>query len=265
MIAAETAGARLVETQALVVRLGGRLVLDSVDLAVDAGEIVSLIGPNGCGKTTLVRAVLGLVPTQAGKVYRRPGLVVGYMPQRVTLDPVMPLTVRRFLGLAGAGVGARIDAALEEVGAAGTARRPVQDLSGGELQRVLLARALLREPGLLVLDEPVQGVDISGQRELFDLITFVRDRRGCGVLMVSHDLHLVMAATDIVVCLNHHVCCTGRPEAVSRDPAYLDLFGPRAAAGLAVYTHDHDHHHGPSGEVRPAPHPKPPPRSESDG
>ena len=235
------------------VRLGfdDHLVLDDVSLAVHAREIVTLIGPNGSGKTTLVRVVLGLVAPARGTVRRRPGLRVGYMPQRITVDETLPLTVARFLALADAmrppwrrGARDAQAAALDEVGAGALAERPIQRLSGGEMQRVLLARALARDPDLLVLDEPVQGVDVTGQGELYDLIARIRDRRGCGVLMVSHDLHLVMAATDTVVCLNHRVCCTGRPETVSRHPAYRSLFGP--PGGLAVYAHSHDHVHGPA-------------------
>ena len=141
--------------------------------------------------------------------------------------------------------------ALAEVGAAGVGAKPVQGLSGGEMKRVLLARALLRRPELLVLDEPTAGVDLSGQAELYALIHRIRDARACGVLMVSHDLHLVMAATDRVVCLNQHVCCQGRPEAVTRDPEFLALFGPEIRPALALYTHRHDHRHDLSGDPVP--------------
>ncbi len=239
----------LAEAAGVDVALGGTVVLSDVALTAHAGEIVTLIGPNGSGKTTLVRVVLGLLEPDRGRVYLRPGTRVGYMPQRIAVDRTLPLTVTRFLTLGARGAGARAPAVLGEVGAAGLADRPVQLLSGGEMQRVLLARALLRDPDFLVLDEPAQGVDVTGQEELFHLITRIRDRRGCGVLMVSHDLHLVMASTDTVVCLNHHVCCTGCPEAVSRHPAYLSLFGPAAGQGLAVYTHEHDHRHDAVGDV----------------
>ena len=161
----------------------------------------------------------------------------------------LPLPVDRFRRRGGGGTRRARLAALDEAAVARLADSPIQKISGGEMQRVLLARALLREPDLLVLDEPAQGVDMTGQAELFKLITGIRDRRGCGVLMVSHDLHLVMASTDTVVCLNHHVCCTGHPETVTRHPAYIELFGPLATGELAVYTHRHDHHHGPDGEV----------------
>ncbi len=239
----------LVAARGIDVAFGRSKVLAQVDLTVRRGEIVTLIGPNGSGKTTLVRVVLGLLKPQAGRIRRSPGLSVGYVPQRLSIDPALPLTVRRFLSLPRRQPEAALRQVLDEVGAGYLIEQPIQGLSGGELQRMLLARALLRDPDLLVLDEPLQGVDFNGQLALFELIGAVRQRRNCGVLMVSHDLHLVMAGTDRVVCLNHHVCCTGAPEAVSRHPEYLALFGPRAAEGLAVYTHAHDHQHDISGAV----------------
>lgn len=233
--------ASLIELGGIHVAFGRRLALSDVSLSLDAGEIVTVIGPNGAGKTTLLRVVLGLQRPDAGFVRRRPGLSIGYVPQRLAIEETLPLTVRRFLTLV-PGARERMAASLAEVGAQHTLDLPVQTLSGGELQRVLLARALLRQPELLVLDEPVQGVDITGQAELFALIRGLRDKRGCGVLLVSHDLHLVMAATDRVVCLNHHVCCSGHPEAVRGDPAYRALFGA-AIDGFALYAHHHDHRH----------------------
>lgn len=238
----------LVRASSLSVRLGGRLVLDRVDLTVAPGEVVTLIGPNGAGKTTLVRAVLGLVRAAEGTIARRPGLRIGYMPQRLTIDQTLPLTVRRFLSLWRPVPAERIAAALEEAGVARLADSAVQSVSGGEMQRVLLARALLGEPDLLVLDEPDQAVDVHGQAELFNRIEAVRRSHGCGVLLVSHDLHTVMARTDRVVCLNRHVCCSGRPEDVSRHPEYHALFGGHAAE-LAVYLHRHDHAHAEDGAV----------------
>lgn len=249
----ETVGsdnAPLLEARAVVLELGGRQILDHVDLSVRRGEIVTLIGPNGGGKTCLIRVLLGLLSPTSGRVLRAPALRVGYMPQRVMVDEALPITVARFLTL-----GARTDPdrqreALEEVGVAHLTGQPIQSVSGGEMQRILLARALLRRPDLLVLDEPAQGLDVSGQGELFRLIAGLRERHGCGVLLVSHELHLVMAAADSVVCLNRHVCCTGHPKAVTLHPEYLRLFGdPVEAVGMAVYTHEHDHHHDLHGNV----------------
>lgn len=235
--------APLLEARGVTVRLRGRTVLDSIDLVVAAGEIVTLIGPNGSGKTTLVRTLLGLLAPDKGTVVRAPGLRVGYVPQILAVDDSLPLTVRRFLLLGGPAGEDRLAGALTEVGADGLLDAPVQQVSGGQLKRILLARALLREPDLMVLDEPGAGVDVTGQSAFYRLIRAIRDRHRCGILLVSHDLHLVMAATDRVVCLNRHVCCHGVPESVTRHPEYLALFGDAPVDGLAVYTHHHDHTH----------------------
>ena len=234
-------------------RLNATDVLEGVNLSVRRGEIVTLIGPNGGGRTSLVRIVLGLLKASGGKVWRQPRLRIGYMPQKLQIDQSLPLTVLRFLLLVPGTRRPAVEAALAEVGAEHLIARPLQQVSGGELQRILLARALLRQPDLLVLDEPVQGVDVNGQIELYQLITRLRDRYGCGVLMVSHDLHLVMATTNTVVCLNRHVCCSGHPEQVSLDPAFVAMFGEQASA-LAVYNHHHDHAHDLHGEVVPHEH-----------
>jgi zinc transport system ATP-binding protein len=247
----ERPAASLVEARGVTLRIGVSELLSRVDFEVRARELVSLIGPNGAGKTTLIRVLLGLLAPSAGQVWRRPGLVIGYVPQRIHLDPILPLTVRRFLTIGGRNF--EIAAVLAAVGAGHLARASMHDLSGGELQRIVLARALARDPGLLILDEPAQGVDFNGQLELYELIERIRGERGCGILLVSHDLHVVMGATDRVVCLNRHVCCSGEPETVSRHPEYLGLFGPRAAADLAIYTHDHDHTHDLAGEVMALP------------
>jgi zinc transport system ATP-binding protein len=238
----------LIRLDQVTVEFAGQRVLDDIHLCVQPGEIVTLIGPNGAGKTTLVRAVLGLLKPDSGSVWRKPRLRIGYMPQKLHVDPTLPLSVLRFLRLVPGVDRARAQAALEEVGAAQTIDSPIQTVSGGEMQRVLLARALLREPELLVLDEPVQGVDVAGQADLYALITRLRERHGCGVLMVSHDLHLVMSTTDQVVCLNRHVCCSGHPEQVSGDPAFVELFGSHAPS-LAIYHHHHDHAHDLHGSV----------------
>ena len=242
--------AALVLASGIHVALGGREVLADVEGAVADGEIVTLIGPNGAGKTTAVRVILGLQEADRGRVYRRPGISIGYMPQRLSLDPALPMTVGRFLALTDSGSGRR-KRALDEAGVGGALDTPLSDVSGGELRRVLLARALLRDPDLLVLDEPAQGVDVGGQADLYRLIGRLRETRGCGVLLVSHDLTMVMAETDHVICLNRHVCCAGRPETVARDPSYAALFGERAAPAFAVYQHRHDHSHHADGSVVP--------------
>jgi zinc transport system ATP-binding protein len=241
----------LIEARDLSVHYRDRAILDGVDLHVSRGEIVTVLGLNGAGKSTLVRALLGLVRPDSGRIERQPGLRIGYSPQHLHLDPTLPLSVARFLTLGARVPRARLEALLAEVGVAEVLDSPIAEISGGELHRVLLARALLRKPDLLVLDEPLAGVDVAGQSELYRLIAEIRDRYACGVLLVSHDLHVVMAATDRVVCINHHVCCTGRPEAVTRHPEFVTLFGRHVAEALAVYSHDHDHHHDVAGASVP--------------
>lgn len=220
----------------------GRVILQDVSLTLNRGEILTLIGPNGAGKTTLVRILLGLLPADQGQIHRYGNPVIGYMPQKLFIDNTMPLTVYRFLALVRRDRPA-IEASLAKVGLVDIAERAMVSLSGGELQRVMLARAILRKPDILVLDEPTQGVDIGGQSQLYGLISELRDELNCAVLMISHDLHLVMAQTDTVVCLNHHICCHGHPENVTVDPAFLELFGDQQDTGVAVYTHHHDHSH----------------------
>tara|TARA_R110002074_G_scaffold55808_1_gene138273 strand:+ start:328 stop:1092 length:765 start_codon:yes stop_codon:yes gene_type:complete len=219
-------------------------VLSNIDLSIEPGQIITLIGPNGAGKTTLVKIVLGLVDTDEGKILRHTDLRIGYMPQKLHIDPTLPITLKRFLRLAEPNTQLCISA-LKEVGIDQHIDSPLHALSGGEMQRALLARAILRKPNFLVLDEPVQGVDVVGQEALYRLISQLRDRLPCGVLMVSHDLHLVMSATDKVVCLNQHICCHGHPDQVSNNPAFIELFGTKTA----TYTHRHDHQHDLHGEV----------------
>ncbi len=243
------AGGVLVGLDAVGVRRGGRWLVRGVTFDVHAGEIVTLIGPNGSGKSTTARAIVGIFSPDEGKVRRRDGLRVGYVPQKLAVDRTLPLTVERLMTLTARHPAAEIAAALGEVGIPHLAKAQVQSLSGGEFQRALLARAMLRRPDLLVLDEPVQGVDYAGEAALYELIGTVRDRTGCGVLLISHDLHIVMAATDTVICLNGHVCCRGTPQAVAGNPQYRRLFGQRAAGALAVYSHSHDHTHLPDGRV----------------
>lgn len=238
----------LVRLDRVSVRFNEQNAVDGVSFEVNRGDIVTIIGPNGAGKTTLIKAILGLQAVSSGKVDRRRHLTVGYVPQHLQLQPTLPLSVRRFMGLTGAPE-ELCRQALAETGIAHLFRASIHHLSGGEMQRLLIARALVRQPDLLVLDEPAQGVDINGQAALYDLIREVRDRLDCGVIMISHDLHLVMAATDRVICLNQHVCCSGYPADISRDPAFIETFGRPVAESLAVYHHHHNHHHDLHGDV----------------
>ena len=242
----------LVTVKDLNFQSGDRKILSHIDLSIESGELVSLIGPNGAGKTTLIRAILGLITPDNGSVTRASGLRIGYMPQSLVVEPILPLPVHRFLAMGGRVSKNKCREALAEVGAEQIWTTQVSQISGGEFQRMLLARALLRRPDLLVLDEPVQAVDLGGQTELYRLIASLKERLGCSVLLVSHDLHLVMSATDRVVCINGHLCCAGHPQDVSRDPSYIDLFGERAT-NVALYQHDHDHQHGLDGRVLEGP------------
>lgn len=239
----------LVDVAGAGVKRDGRWLVEGVDLSIRRGEIVTMIGPNGSGKSTTAKLVTGVLKPSAGTVSRRTGLRVGYVPQKLAIDWTMPLTVRRLMTLTGRYGPGEIAGALEATGVSHLAEAEVQHLSGGEFQRALLARAMIRKPDLLVLDEPVQGVDFSGEVALYNLIGQIRDETQCGILLISHDLHVVMAATDTVICLNGHVCCRGSPESVARSPEYLSLFGARAANALAVYQHHHDHTHLPDGRV----------------
>jgi zinc transport system ATP-binding protein len=242
----------LVTASGIGVMRARRWLIHGVDLAVHPGEIVTLIGPNGAGKTTTAKVVLGIMAPDEGSITRRPGLTVGYVPQRLSIDWTLPLSVARLMTLTGPLPEAAIAKALAAVGLDGLARRPVQALSGGEFQRALLARALARKPDLLVLDEPVQGVDFSGEVALYDLIGDIRDATGAGILLISHDLHIVMAQTDRVICISGHVCCHGSPQSVAENPEYVRLFGRHAAETIALYRHHHDHTHLPDGTPVPA-------------
>lgn len=238
----------LVCAEHIQVQFGKKIILSDVHLTVRPKEIVTLIGPNGAGKSTLVRVVLGLIRPDKGYVRLRPGIRVGYMPQGLAIEPYMPISVSRFLALTEGVEPHYLQTVMQELMIEHLQNAAIQSISGGELQRVLLARAMLRKPDLLVLDEPVQGVDVTGQEELYHLITQIRERHQCGILMVSHDLHLVMAETDSVICLNKHVCCSGHPEVVSQHPEFLNLFGTHPAK-LAIYTHQHNHQHDLGGEI----------------
>ena len=241
----------LLEATNVSLKEGGRVLLNAIDLSIKPREIVTIIGPNGAGKTTLINILLGLLKPSSGTVSKSNTCLMGYMPQKIQLNPLLPLTVEHFLSLVNPSTSKTtitIDGVLKRTGVERLLKTSMTNLSGGEIQRVLLARALLREPNLLVLDEPVQGVDLKGQDQLYKLISEIRDELGCGVLMVSHDLHLVMASTDNVICLNQHICCHGHPDSVTNHPAYLELFGD-SIHHVATYTHHHDHDHDLHGEI----------------
>lgn len=238
----------LVTLDSVTVAFNDLPVVDRVNLSVSRGDIVTVIGPNGAGKTTLIKAITGIQRLTSGSIWRKPGLSIGYVPQHLHLQPTLPLTVQRFMSLTGQS-DAECRQALSETGIKHLFTASIHRLSGGEMQRMLIARALVRKPELLVLDEPAQGVDINGQASLYDLIRGLRDSLQCGVIMISHDLHLVMAATDKVICLNQHICCSGYPEDISHDPAFIEVFGRPVAESLAIYHHHHNHSHDLHGDV----------------
>jgi len=245
----------LLNAEHIIFSRKGKVILRDVSLQIHRKEIITLIGPNGAGKTSLIRILLGLRQADAGHIFRAKGLVTGYVPQKIHIPEVMPLRVCDFLTLSAKRLfvdkkvsHTHVHHVLDEMDIDALYEADMQTLSGGEMQRVLLARALLKEPQLLILDEPAAGMDVIGQQTLYNSIQTIRDRHDCGILMVSHDLHLVMAATDKVVCLNTHVCCTGHPDDVSEHPEYLKLFGA-ALGGLALYSHHHDHEHDIHGDV----------------
>lgn len=234
----------LIFAENLTVRDGGQTLLSTVNFHINPGEIVTVLGPNGSGKSTLLRALLGIMPFSEGRITRAPGLVIGYVPQKLAIDRNLPLTVRRFLSLPKRVSDEAAEAALARTGITRELwQRQLSALSGGQLQRVLLARALLARPQLLVLDEATQGLDQPGEAAFYRLIEAIRSETGAAILMVSHDLHVVMAASDRVVCLNGHICCEGTPRVVSNAPEYRALFGLGTQGALALYRHDHDHDH----------------------
>lgn len=228
----------LLELKNIGYRTDGLTVLENISFNLPAGKIVTLIGPNGAGKTTLLKIVLGILSPTAGTLTKKDGLKIGYVPQKLSVPTTVPLTVRRFMALGHNAAESDILAALRETGAESLADRSVHPLSGGETQRVLLARALMQQPDLLVLDEPAQGLDPAGEESLYELISKLNKERGFAVLMVSHDLYVVMAKTDNVICLNRHICCSGKPQDVAGLTPYTTL-----------YRHSHDHIHLPDGGI----------------
>ena len=234
---------RLVTIEGISVKRGAHQALTNVALSVDKGEIVTIVGPNGSGKSTLLRCIIGALQPDSGRILKAAGLRIGYVPQRLAIDATMPLTAARFLSLPTRRSRTQVRDALVQVGAEGLEDRPMAGLSGGQFQRVLLARALMDKPDLLILDEPTTGLDQPGSADLYTQIEQVRRDTGAAVLMVSHELHVVMSASDRVVCLNGHVCCHGTPEIVASAPEYRALFGTGTHGALALYRHEHDHHH----------------------
>ena len=233
----------LIEAHHLSVRLNDQEVLHGIDLSITPGEIVTVVGPNGSGKSTLLRSIIGAIPLSHGSLKAKAGLRIGYVPQKLHIDPTLPITVLRFLGLPNPVARSVAEDALTKAGAEGLGKKQMSQLSGGQFQRVLLARALLTNPELLILDEATQGLDQPGSAAFYNRLDEIRTDTGCAILMVSHELHVVMAASDRVICLNGHICCEGAPEQVITAPEYRALFGTGTQGALALYRHEHNHSH----------------------
>ena len=233
----------LVQVDELCIAYGATLAISRVSLRIEAGEIVTIVGPNGSGKTSLLRAIIGAIKPIMGQFSHVRDLKIGYVPQKLHIDETLPITVSRFLNLQGGVASIDIDHALTQASVPELEKAQLSQLSGGQFQRVLLARALIAKPDLLLLDEATQGLDQRGSASFYQQIETVRNNTGCAVLMISHELHVVMSTSDRVICLNHHICCQGTPAVVASAPEYRALFGSGTGGALALYRHEHDHGH----------------------
>ena len=239
----------LVKLNNVGIQQNDKWLVKGVSLEVEKGKIVTLIGPNGSGKSTTAKIALGIYKNIEGSVEKFTNNV-GYVPQKISIDWTLPLRVKDFMVLTDSIKDELIDEALSLTGVIHLKEKNLGNLSGGEFQRVLLARAISKKPELLILDEPVQGVDFTGEIALYELIKKISEKLNCGILLISHDLHTVMSATDHVVCLNGHVCCSGSPKDVARNNEYKALFGEQASQTLSVYEHKHDHEHSIDGKIK---------------
>ncbi|MEO0443009.1 MAG: ATP-binding cassette domain-containing protein [Pseudomonadota bacterium] len=231
----------LIECDKLSVHYGKRKVLSDISLSIKPREIVTILGPNGSGKTTLFKTFIGAVQPSTGQLKKKPGLKIGYVPQQLYIDETLPITVKRFMNLPGGHSKQALADALNHAGVPSLSTQQIMNLSGGQFQRVLLARALLGKPDLLLLDEATQGLDHRGSADFYRQIDSVSQTLGCAVLMISHELHVVMRKTDRVICLNGHICCQGKPESVSGSPEYQALFGLGEESEAALYLHRSHH------------------------
>ncbi|MBN8828172.1 MAG: metal ABC transporter ATP-binding protein [Sphingobacteriia bacterium] len=234
----------IIELTSVSLKIKQRKILENISFTVKNKEIVTIIGPNGSGKTSLVKIIVGIIDDFSGKINKLPNLNIGYLPQKFVVKDIMPITVRKFIN---AFINDLTNSEVEEIikitNIKSLLNTQVSNLSGGELQKVLLARALVTKPNLLVLDEPAQAIDIPGQIELYNLLGEIREKFGISILLVSHDLHIVMKATDKVICINNHICCSGKPEDVSKSKEYLKFIGDADITALSIYEHHHDHRH----------------------
>ena len=224
-------------------KIDGQQIIDKVSLHLNKGKITTLIGPNGGGKTSIARILLGVLQPTSGIIKKDSSLKIGYMPQKIVIDKTIPMTVKNFLTLSTHKIifDDKINKLIERLKIDKILNKQIHDLSGGQMQKVLFLRSIINNPDLLVLDEPTQYMDINATEEFYQIIDEIRKSQDCAILLISHDLHMVMQKTDVVVCVNHHVCCHGAPEDINQHPEYLSLFGNRS--NLAIYQHHHDHKH----------------------
>ena len=233
----------LIKISSLDVKYGYKTDLKNMNLTLDVGEIVTIVGPNGSGKTTLFKAIIGAIPISKGKIYTKPNLRIGYVPQQLKIDQTLPITVERFLKLAHKNFNRSLDKIEALLGSKDLLNIQVNNLSGGQMQKVLLARALINNPEILLLDEATRGLDQPGVASFYRKIENIRNSTNCAILMISHDLHVVMSSSDRVICVNGHICCEGAPESVATSPEYKALFGSDVDGTFALYRHHHDHKH----------------------
>ncbi len=231
------------------VQKSSKWIVKGISLEIHKGKIVTLIGPNGSGKTTTAKMALNILKSDEGSIENY-STKMAYVPQKISIDWTMPLRVIDFMNLTSHINEDEIIEALELTGVQHLIYNEIHNLSGGEFQRVLIARAIAKKPDLLVLDEPVQGVDFNGEIALYNLIKEICTKLNCGILLISHDLHFVMSATDHVICLNGHICCSGSPKSIVKNSSYIELFGEHNAATLSFYQHEHDHSHQTDGSVK---------------
>lgn len=218
-------------------------ILDNIDIQINKNDFITIIGPNGAGKTMLLKCLMGFYKPTSGRIERKEKLKIGYMPQSISVINTMPITVKNFITVRKEYDDISLNKVISEVNIGEIVNKQLSVLSGGEMQRVLLARSLLNNPDLLILDEPAQNLDISGQLNFYKLIQEIYSKRNISILMVSHDLHLVMVSTKRVLCLYKHICCSGAPQQIAKDPEFLSMFGKDMANMMSIYQHSHDHNH----------------------
>lgn len=233
----------LIQAQNVSLTINGKNILDDISLDIKERDFITIVGPNGAGKSTLLKVLMGFTHPTTGSVQQREGTRIGYVPQKLSIDKTIPITTQRFLTLRKKVHATTLKRVVEQTGITPQLHKPLHSLSGGELQRVLLCRALLDEPDLLILDEPAQNLDISGQLAFYEQLNQIYQQQRLSILMVSHDLHLVMSCTRQVICLFHHICCSGEPQSVTQDPEFQKLFGKDMANMMALYHHQHNHTH----------------------